>query len=97
LNRETLQSINPTILKEPNIVTNNSSYAPPKVWKLDTESGGTWSKINRPIAGPTHDKALPVGEHPLQGRRSAPAVKVREERDSGVGKNWREAEVGVRV
>ena len=45
---------------------NTSSYTPPKVWKWDTESGGTWSKINRPIAGPTHEKPLPVGKHPLQ-------------------------------
>ncbi|MEM8546394.1 MAG: glutathione-dependent disulfide-bond oxidoreductase, partial [Cyanobacteria bacterium P01_H01_bin.119] len=37
-----------------------------KVWKWNTESGGTWAKINRPIAGPTHDKALPSGQHPLQ-------------------------------
>lgn len=45
---------------------NNESYTPPKVWKWDAESGGTWSKTNRPIAGPTHDKKLPVGQHPLQ-------------------------------
>ena len=43
-----------------------SDYTPPKVWTWDAESGGEWAKINRPIAGPTHDKALPVGEHPLQ-------------------------------
>ncbi len=42
------------------------SYEPPKVWKWDTESGGEFAKINRPIAGPTHDKDLPVGRHPLQ-------------------------------
>ncbi len=41
-------------------------YTPPKVWKWDAESGGQWASINRPIAGPTHDKALPVGRHPLQ-------------------------------
>jgi len=41
-------------------------YTPPKVWKWDSESGGTWAKINRPIAGSTHDKELPVGEHPIQ-------------------------------
>lgn len=44
----------------------SSTYTPPQVWQQDTESGGTWSKINRPIAGPTHDKELPVGQHPLQ-------------------------------
>lgn len=42
------------------------SYTPPKVWSPDTESGGTWASINRPIAGPTHDQELPTGEHPLQ-------------------------------
>jgi GST-like protein len=44
----------------------DSTYTPPKVWKWDTESGGRFAKINRPIAGPTHDKKLPVGKHPLQ-------------------------------
>ncbi len=41
-------------------------YEPPKVWKWETESGGTFASINRPIAGPTHDKELPIGKHPLQ-------------------------------
>ena len=41
-------------------------YAPPKVWTWDKESGGRFANINRPIAGPTHDKDLPVGRHPLQ-------------------------------
>ena len=44
----------------------NSSYTPPAVWKWESESGGTWASINRPIAGSTHEKALPVGKHPLQ-------------------------------
>lgn len=43
-----------------------SDYTPPKVWVWDTESGGTWAKINRPTAGATHEKELPVGRHPLQ-------------------------------
>ena len=43
-----------------------TEYVPPKVWTWDTESGGTFASINRPIAGATHDKALPVGKHPLQ-------------------------------
>ena len=43
-----------------------SEYTPPKVWTWDTDSGGRFANINRPIAGPTHDKDLPVGEHPLQ-------------------------------
>ena len=41
-------------------------YAPPKVWTWDKESGGRFANINRPIAGATHDKDLPVGRHPLQ-------------------------------
>ncbi|WP_160154440.1 glutathione-dependent disulfide-bond oxidoreductase [Microbulbifer sp. ALW1] len=44
----------------------DSSYTPPKVWKWDSESGGQFANINRPIAGPTHDKELPVGKHPMQ-------------------------------
>jgi len=44
----------------------SSAYTPPRVWQWDNQDGGTWSKINRPIAGPTHDKELPVGKHPLQ-------------------------------
>jgi GST-like protein len=47
-------------------VTDASSYTPPKVWTWDSESGGRFAKINRPIAGPTHEKDLPVGKHPLQ-------------------------------
>ncbi len=43
-----------------------STYTPPKVWQWETENGGTWADINRPIAGPTHDKELPVGQHPFQ-------------------------------
>jgi GSH-dependent disulfide-bond oxidoreductase len=42
------------------------TYTPPKVWKWDAESGGAFARINRPIAGPTHEKALSVGKHPLQ-------------------------------
>ncbi|MBW3095952.1 glutathione-dependent disulfide-bond oxidoreductase [Pseudohoeflea coraliihabitans] len=42
------------------------TYTPPKVWKWDKESGGRFANINRPIAGPTHDKELPRGEHPFQ-------------------------------
>ncbi|AZF04979.1 glutathione-dependent disulfide-bond oxidoreductase [Pseudomonas sp. R5-89-07] len=43
-----------------------ADYVPPKVWTWDTENGGTFASINRPIAGATHEKALPVGKHPLQ-------------------------------
>ena len=47
-------------------MTDPTEYTPPKVWKSPVESGGQFASINRPIAGPTHDKELPVGEHPLQ-------------------------------
>jgi GST-like protein len=47
-------------------LTDSSSYTPPKVWTWDSESGGRFAKINRPIAGATHEKDLPVGKHPLQ-------------------------------
>ena len=43
-----------------------TEYTPPKVWTWDTSSGGRFASINRPIAGPTHDKELPVGKHPFQ-------------------------------
>ena len=43
-----------------------TDYVPPKVWTWDRESGGRFAAINRPIAGPTHDKELPVGKHPIQ-------------------------------
>jgi len=42
------------------------AYTPPAVWTWDKANGGRFANINRPIAGPTHDKDLPVGEHPLQ-------------------------------
>jgi GST-like protein len=42
------------------------TYTPPKVWTWEKENGGQFASINRPIAGPTHDKALPLGQHPLQ-------------------------------
>lgn len=41
-------------------------YSPPKVWTWNKASGGRFAAINRPIAGPTHDKDLPIGRHPLQ-------------------------------
>lgn len=43
-----------------------TDYIPPKVWTWNKENGGRFANINRPIAGPTHDKELPVGRHPLQ-------------------------------
>ncbi|MFC6198590.1 glutathione-dependent disulfide-bond oxidoreductase [Ponticaulis profundi] len=47
-------------------MSQQDEYTPPKVWTWDSESGGQFANINRPIAGPTHDKELPVGKHPLQ-------------------------------
>ena len=44
----------------------HTPYVPPKVWTPPASSGGQFASINRPVAGPTHDKALPVGQHPLQ-------------------------------
>jgi len=47
-------------------MTTESEYVPPKVWTWTKPSGGQFANINRPTAGPTHDKQLPVGNHPLQ-------------------------------
>jgi len=44
----------------------SSQYVPPQVWTWNKPNGGQFASINRPIAGPTHDKELPVGRHPLQ-------------------------------
>ena len=44
----------------------NAPYVPPKVWKNEASSGGAFASINRPVAGPTHEKQLPVGKQPLQ-------------------------------
>ena len=43
-----------------------TDYVPPKVWTWNRENGGAFASINRPVAGATHDKELPVGRHPLQ-------------------------------
>ncbi|HZX23450.1 MAG TPA: glutathione-dependent disulfide-bond oxidoreductase [Woeseiaceae bacterium] len=47
-------------------MSDSDTYTPPRVWTWDQESGGRFAKINRPVAGPTHEQELPVGEHPLQ-------------------------------
>ena len=47
-------------------MSDEQAYTPPDVWTWEKESGGTFASTNRPIAGPTHEKALPMGKHPLQ-------------------------------
>jgi GST-like protein len=47
-------------------VTDASEYVPSKIWRWNKESGGRFANINRPVAGATHDKELPVGKHPFQ-------------------------------
>ncbi len=47
-------------------MNDSSAYTPPKVWVWNKPNGGEFANINRPIAGPTHDKELPIGKHPLQ-------------------------------
>ncbi len=47
-------------------MSSESQYTPPEVWTWDAESGGRFAGINRPVSGATHEKDLPVGEHPLQ-------------------------------
>ena len=47
-------------------MTESAEYVPPKIWTWNKDNGGRFANINRPIAGPTHDKDLPVGRHPFQ-------------------------------
>ena len=47
-------------------MTDSAEYTPPQVWSWNKDSGGKFANINRPISGPTHDKELSVGRHPLQ-------------------------------
>ena len=47
-------------------MADNAAYTPPKVWTFEAPNGGQFANINRPVSGATHDKALPVGKHPLQ-------------------------------
>src|ERR1700740_1789734 len=51
---------------EPVDMSSSPEYTPPKVWSWNKPSGGQFANINRPIAGPMHEKELPVGRHPLQ-------------------------------
>ena len=47
-------------------MSEETNYEPPKVWKWNADMGGTFSKINRPVAGAAHERELPIGGHPLQ-------------------------------
>jgi GSH-dependent disulfide-bond oxidoreductase len=47
-------------------MTDSPDYTPPQIWRWTKENGGRFANINRPIAGPTHDKDLPIGRHPFQ-------------------------------
>ncbi len=47
-------------------MTESTPYVPPSIWTWDQPNGGRFANINRPIAGPTHEKPLPVGQHPMQ-------------------------------
>jgi GST-like protein len=47
-------------------MSDSTPYAPPRIWTWSKQNGGQFANINRPVAGPTHDKDLPVGRHPLQ-------------------------------
>ena len=47
-------------------MSEHPNYTPPRVWTWDKPNGGTFANINRPVAGATHEKELPVGRHPLQ-------------------------------
>lgn len=47
-------------------MSDTNNYEPPKIWTWDAENGGEWAKVNRPIAGATHEAALSRGKHPLQ-------------------------------
>src|ERR1700744_4222235 len=62
--RGALIEFTPENIREDNMADNE--YVPPQVWTWDKENGGRFANINRPIAGATHDKTLPVGKHPFQ-------------------------------
>ncbi len=80
-------------------MSNDTEYTPPEVWKWEAESGGTWASINRPIAGPTSEKELPVGQHPLQLHSLATpnGVKVTVMLEELVAAGFKEAEYDAYV
>ncbi|NBT57125.1 MAG: glutathione-dependent disulfide-bond oxidoreductase, partial [Betaproteobacteria bacterium] len=47
-------------------MTDSASYTPPTIWQWQQANGGRFANINRPVAGATHERVLPVGRHPLQ-------------------------------
>ena len=63
---ETRRALFPSNFPPAANMTDSSEYIPPKVWTWDKASGGTFANVNRPIAGATHEKELPVGKHPMQ-------------------------------
>jgi GST-like protein len=47
-------------------MSNSNTYTPPKIWTFNSENGGKFANINRPVSGATHEQALPRGKHPFQ-------------------------------
>ncbi|OBU12880.1 glutathione-dependent disulfide-bond oxidoreductase [Photobacterium aquimaris] len=68
-----------------------NQYNPPQQWKFDSNNGGQWAQINRPVSGATHDKVLPIGKHPLQlysmGTPNGQKVTIMLEELLAAGKN----------
>ncbi len=75
-------------------MSNQSSYVPPRVWKWESESGGSFASINRPIAGATHEKVLPIGNNPIQlySMATPNGVKITIMLEELLAKGIREAE-----
>ncbi len=70
----------------------DNTYQPAKVWTWDKSAGGAFANINRPVSGPTHEKTLPVGKHPLQlyslGTPNGQKVTIMLEESVGAGRYW---------
>jgi len=77
-------------------MTSSSDYVPPKVWVWDKPSGGQFANINRPIAGATHEKALPVGRHPAKRSEPSPVGESARRSDVGIGSILAKARDGLR-
>src|SRR4051795_832371 len=80
-------------------MTDSADYTPPKVWTWNKANGGRFANINRPIAGPTHDKDLPIGRHPLQlyslATPNGQKVTIMLEELLALGKNGAEYDAGL--